>query len=197
MKRKAPYSEARQKIIAAALDLFYRQGYLATGINQVIAEAGVSKNTFYYYFPSKEDLCITYLQERHKVWMGWLREEIDSHESPYERVISVFKFLEVWLTRCNFRGCAFLNIASEVPDLNHRIRKEVVAHKDSLRDVFTDILKTLKNSNRKYAKIDPAFLSDILYVLFEGAISACQNYGDVVLIDAARSGFTKLLEHRK
>jgi|SRR5208283_725922 len=197
MKKEAAYSEARQKIIAAALDLFYRQGYLATGINQVIAEAGVSKNTFYYYFPSKEDLCIAYLQERHKVWMGWLREEIDSHEIPYERLMSIFNFLEVWLTQCNFRGCAFLNISSEVPDLKHRIRKEVVAHKDSLRDVFSDILEALKNSDRQYSKIDPAFLSDILYVLFEGAVSACQNYGDAVLIDTAHSAFARLLERGK
>ena len=56
MTRDDTQSEARQRIINTALELFYRQGYLATGINQVIAESGVSKNTFYYYFPSKDDL---------------------------------------------------------------------------------------------------------------------------------------------
>ncbi len=82
MEKEAARGAARERIVQTALDLFYRQGYLATGINQVIAEAGVSKNTFYYYFPSKEDLCLAYLQERHKVWTGWLQATIDRYKRP-------------------------------------------------------------------------------------------------------------------
>jgi AcrR family transcriptional regulator len=193
MKQDPAQSEARQRIVETALDLFYRQGYLATGINQVIAEAGVSKNTFYYYFKSKEDLCIAYLQERHKLWMGWLTDAIEKNNSPYDRLLSVFDFLESWLKKCDFRGCAFLNIASEVPDINHRLRKEVVGHKDELRKVMRGLLEDLKKSDKTFSKINVLFLSDALYVLFEGVISACQNYGDVAMVGAARKNFMKLL----
>ena len=193
MKQDPAQSEARQRIVDTALDLFYRQGYLATGINQVIAEAGVSKNTFYYYFKSKEDLCVAYLRERHKLWMGWLSETIAQHQAPYDRLLSLFDFLESWLRRCDFRGCAFLNIASEVPDINHRLRKEVVDHKDELRRVMRGLLEDLKKSDKHYSMIDAAFLSDALYVLFEGVISACQNYGDVEMVGAAKRNFLKLM----
>lgn len=193
MKRAAGPGDARQRIITTALDLFYRQGYLATGINQVIAEASVSKNTFYYYFPSKEDLCVAYLQERHKVWMGWLHGEIDRHDAPYERLTSVFAFLEAWLRDCNYRGCAFLNIASEVPDINHRIRKEVIAHKDELRALLRELIEAVKSSEREFSGIDAEFLADALYVVFEGLISSCQTYGTTALIFAARKNFEKLL----
>lgn len=194
MVKQEQQSEAKQRIIKTALDLFYRQGYLATGINQVIAEAGVSKNTFYYYFPSKEDLCVAYLQERHKVWMGWLFEQIDEYASPYDRLMSVFEFLDSWLKRCNFRGCAFLNIATEVPDINHRIRKEVIFHKNELREVFKRLVEDVRHSDEKYAQTDAEFVTDALYVIFEGLISACQNYGDTALITAARKSFEKLLK---
>ncbi len=193
MKRTEAQSAARQRIVQTALDLFYRQGYLATGINQVIAEAGVSKNTFYYYFPSKEDLCVAYLQERHKVWMGWLQAAIDQNDQPYERLLSVFTFLETWLKGCNFRGCAFLNIASEVPDINHRIRKEVMAHKDELRVLLRRLIEDLQNHDPELAGQDPDFLTEALYVIFEGIISSCQNYGNTSLIDAARQSFERLL----
>lgn len=193
MKHALGHSEARQRIIDTALDLFYRQGYLATGINQVISEAGVSKNTFYYYFSSKEDLCVVYLQERHKLWMGWLMENIERCESPYDRLLSVFGFLESWLKKCDFRGCAFLNIASEVPDINHRLRKEVVDHKNKLRKVMRLLLEDLQKSDKKFSRMDVSFMSDALYVLFEGVISACQNYGDTKIVDAARKNFMKLL----
>lgn len=193
MKQDPSQSEARQRIVDTALDLFYRQGYLATGINQVIAEAGVSKNTFYYYFKAKEDLCVAYLQERHKLWMNWLMENIEKYETPYDRLMSVFGFLEAWLKKCDFRGCAFLNIASEVPDINHRLRKEVVDHKDELRKVLHRLLEDLKKSDKQFSRLDVAFLSDALYVLFEGVISACQNYGDAKIVAAARKNFLKLL----
>jgi len=197
MKANPNESAARQRIIDTALGLFYRQGYLATGINQVIAEAGVSKNTFYYYFPSKEDLCVAYLQARHLVWMGWLQEKIDSQLDPYQRVLSVFEFLDSWLRSCNFRGCAFLNIAAEVPDINHRLRQEVISHKDALRQVLTGLLTDLSRAERKYAGLDVTGLADTLYLLIEGLISACQNYGDAALIAGARKQFVDQLAKNK
>jgi len=197
MKQNPSESEARQRIIDTALDLFYRQGYLATGINQVIAEAKVSKNTFYYYFPSKEDLCVAYLQARHLVWMVWLLEKIDSYADPYERLLSVFEFLDNWLRDCNFRGCAFLNIASEVPDINHRLRQEVINHKDGLRQVLTGLLADLRRENPKFAELDVAGFADSLYLLCEGLISASQNYGDAGLIAGARDLFVAQLKKGK
>ena len=195
MKRGDPQSsEARQRIITTALDLFYRQGYLATGINQVIAESNVSKNTFYYYFPSKDDLCVAYLQERHKVWMGWLLDHLDTKSTPYKKLLGLFDFLDTWLRECDFRGCAFLNIATEVPDVNHRIRKEVIQHKDDLRKLFHRLLADLKNSGKEYSDIDVPLLSDFLYVLFEGTISSCQNYSDAKLVERARKSFERMLK---
>jgi AcrR family transcriptional regulator len=196
MKKEAAKGGARERIVQTALDLFYRQGYLATGINQVIAEAGVSKNTFYYYFPSKEDLCLAYLQERHKVWISWLQATIDQYSRPYERLMSVFEFLSSWLPACDFRGCAFLNIASEVPDINHRIRKAVMAHKNELRVILRQLIQALKDQEREFARMASDSLTDALYVIFEGLISSCQNYGNTSLIDAARQSFEKLLHAR-
>ena len=57
-----PAGPPEERILAVASELFYRQGYRATGINEVIARSGVAKATFYNHFPSKEDLCLAYLQ---------------------------------------------------------------------------------------------------------------------------------------
>ena len=58
MTQSARAQKTREKIIETANDLFYKQGYRATVVNQIIEEAGVSKPTFYSHFPSKEDLCL-------------------------------------------------------------------------------------------------------------------------------------------
>jgi len=185
-KAKSIDSEARQRIIATAKRLFYSQGYLATGINQVIAESKVAKNTFYYYFPSKEDLCIAYLRGRHIDWMGWLETSVNKVRKPSEKIIALFDYLEQWMSECRFRGCAFLNIASEIPDIKNRIRAEVVDHKKQLCQMVEKLLTELKESGEQYKTLQVQPSAKTIYVLIEGAIVSSQNFNDTWPIIAAR-----------
>ncbi len=184
----------REKIIATALRLFYEQGYLATGINQIISESRVAKATFYNHFTSKENLCVAYLQARHIIWMEWLKNSVEGHASAEERLRGVFDFLNEWMVRCNYRGCAFLNIASEVPPLNNKIRTEVIRHKDDLKLYLRQLISLLKGPHKRYKHINVEDDSDIVYVLVEGAIVASQNYGQVWPIEAARKAACSLLK---
>ncbi len=193
MKSEASRNEARDKIIKTACELFYRQGYLATGINQVIAEAGVAKNTFYYYFPSKDDLCVKYLQEMDRNWKGLLEDKINSYKTPYERLLSPIEFIKEWNLKNDFRGCPFLNIVSEVTDPNTDIRKEAIYHKDGLRKIIGELLEELKNSDDKYSDIDGPSVTDAYYLIVEGVISACQNYREVWPFEVARKNVERLL----
>src|SRR4051812_48441524 len=62
---------ARERILLTAHDLFYADGIRATGIDRVIAAAGVTKVTFYRHFSSKDDLVREFLDHRHTRWMAW------------------------------------------------------------------------------------------------------------------------------
>lgn len=181
-------NNARDRIIETALDLFYKQGYLATGINQIIAESKVAKATFYSNFPSKEALCVAYLQARHSVWMGWLKDHVENEKTDEEKLLAVFSFLKKWMQDSNFRGCAFLNIASEIPLSDSKIRAEVIKHKDSLQKylhiIISDTLPPKLNIDR---------VTKAVYVLLEGAIVASQNYNDIWPIESAQEVVIKLL----
>jgi len=186
-------SNPRQRIIETALRLFYQQGYRATGINQIIAESNVAKATFYSHFPSKEKLCVAYLQARHTIWMDWLKESVDRQVSAPARLLGVFNFIRDWMSGCDFRGCAFLNIASEIPNLDSEIRKVVVRHKDSLKEYIGRLLAEVKDSGATLPDTDRQQVVNMLYVLAEGAIVASQNYGQVWPVDAARQAAAYLL----
>ncbi len=54
-------SAARERLLRTASDLFYREGIHAVGVDRIVAEAGVTRATFYRHFPSKEDLVEAYL----------------------------------------------------------------------------------------------------------------------------------------
>ncbi|MFH1156066.1 MAG: TetR/AcrR family transcriptional regulator [Pseudomonadota bacterium] len=194
MSTKKIESDARDRIIETALNLFYTQGYLATGINQIIAESKVAKATFYAHFPSKEALCLAYLQARHILWMGWLKESVAGNKSTTEKLTGIFKFLEMWMSESNFRGCAFLNIATEIPSIDSKIRDEVIKHKDDLQAYIKDIIQALIESDSSFSELDAQQTAKIVYVLVEGAIVSSQNYSATWPIKAAQKAVKNLLK---
>ena len=77
------HSKAKEKIVEAASDLFFEQGYQATTIDHVIERSGVSRPTLYAHFASKEELGITYLKEYRQSELAMLREEMRNDKSRY------------------------------------------------------------------------------------------------------------------
>lgn len=193
MSTKRTHSDARDRIIQTALDLFYTQGYLATGINQIISESNVAKATFYAHFPSKEALCIAYLQARHVLWMGWLTESTSANRTTEGKLTGVFDFLKKWMSESHFRGCAFLNIATEIPAINTNIRDQVIKHKNDLQAFLEKIVHNLIAPDAARATLDVQQTAKMVYVLVEGAIVASQNYHDTWPIEAAQQAVKNLL----
>lgn len=109
-----PTLPARERILATAYRLFYREGIRATGIDKVIAEAGVTKVTFYRHFPSKDALILAFLDLRHRRWMDWFVDALDRHAAGSRRRVAVVAAVEEWLTADPFRGCAFINSVNEI-----------------------------------------------------------------------------------
>eukprot|EP01036_Dinobryon_divergens_P021358 gene21358-29320_t len=70
MSREARAS-ARDRILAAAGPLFYRDGYRAVGVDRVITMSGVAKATFYKHFPAKDDLIIAWLDRADAQMANW------------------------------------------------------------------------------------------------------------------------------
>ena len=183
-------NHTRTKILETASRLFYEQGYHLTGINQVIAEAGVAKASFYYHFASKEDLCIAYLEKRHQDWFGWLQKEVERSEEPQDRLLSLFTFLELWLANSHFRGCAFINITAEFPSPDNKIRLLVVNHKDALQAYITQLVDNLDISTSENNSV---YLVNAIYLLFEGAICKCQMYRTTEVIQNTRETVKQLI----
>ena len=77
----------KEHILQTATRLFHEQGYNLTGINQIIDEADVAKASLYYHFPSKEDLCVAYLQRKNSLWLSGLELFLKGSKDPKQRII--------------------------------------------------------------------------------------------------------------
>lgn len=169
-----------ERILEVASDLFYTQGYRATGINEIIKKSGVAKATFYSHFPTKDDLCKVYLQGMREGEQAFVDEKINGEKTVLNKFLAPLTSLDEWATMTNFRGCAFLNMASEIPDNNSPLRKEGTMLYDHIRQRINGQAKALIDSDpKKYGHLDVDSLTDDYMVLFSGTVALVEIYHDM------------------
>jgi len=180
MTKKDKNIAPRERILETAADLFFHQGFRATGINEVIAKSGVAKATFYSHFPTKDDLCLAYLRDRNTSEFEAINSFVHDQESPVERFLAVMKSVQPWLVANNLRGCAFLNMVAEVPDPQNLLRREGLQHYQSLRQLILNLAQDLINSDaQSYGGFEAQLLADDYILILGGAIAMTEIYHDV------------------
>src|ERR1700730_11258974 len=96
---------ARERLLAAADELFYENGINLVGIDRVIEHAGVAKASLYDCFGSKEELIRAYLKGRADKRQARISERLASLGTPREKILGVFDLLAELATRTDYRGC--------------------------------------------------------------------------------------------
>lgn len=158
----------RQKLLDAASRLFYEQGIAATGIDRLLAEAGVAKMTLYNAFGSKEGLVVEYLRQRYGGFVPALRKTVEErHENAAERILGVFDVMDEWFRSPGFRGCPLLNAAIEFSDRAHSARETASTMVEEFRS-YMEELASLAGAG------DSAAMAEELCIVAYGAISWSQ-----------------------
>jgi AcrR family transcriptional regulator len=176
--RPPPPAAGRERILAAAIDLFYVRGFQAVGLDNVIEQAGVTKTTFYKHFEGKHDLMVAAVLRR-DAWETEAWEEAVTTlagEEPRARLLGFFDVLDVWFNHPRFQGCVFINTASEFPNPNDPVHKAAAKNKRRGRDRFRDLAKAA-------GARDPEGFADRYVALVEGTLVLRQVHGKN---DAAR-----------
>lgn len=140
----------RDRILKTAITLFNEGGVHTVGIDRIIADSGVSKRTFYNYFPSKSDLVSAYLDFWH-----WLRFKnlnlYAAHVGGDARaeLLAIFDFLEFWFSEQDFRGCAFARGLNDFSDeASIPLRNKVTLHFDEWAGFIRTRLEQLVEPGR-------------------------------------------------
>ena len=188
-------SEAYQRILSTASDLFYRNGYRATGINEIIKKSGVAKATFYSHFSSKELLAFAYVKAMNEKETKNTLAGIEKYRGPKEKLVGLVEFLIPWSKERDFRGCAYLNISSEITDHGNPVRRESKNHYKAMRALIGRLMKDLKVERGKAWKNRNAeTVADDYMLIFSGAIAMAQVYHDKEPILEAIDAVERLLK---
>lgn len=155
---------ARDRILATASDLFYKEGVQNVGIDRIIAESGVAKMSLYNHFKSKDALIAVWLQEQHKSWRLWFQNTVERYakETGESPVLAIFDALKEWTEKPDFRGCAFINSAVELVDPEHPGYQVSLEHQQAIFDYILSLVKAANLPN-------PNDLTEQLVILVQGA----------------------------
>jgi AcrR family transcriptional regulator len=155
----------RARILNAASELFRRNGARRTGINAVIAHAGVAKATFYAHFRSKDELIRLWLKSPGTRWFDQVRAEIGARtDDPADRLTTFFDVLADWLAADDFHGCPFLNTATE-------FRDEANGFTEELATLTAEIEGYFRSNAEQAGFVDPDGLARKLFLLVPGTIT--------------------------
>src|ERR1700722_1936996 len=108
-------TSARERLLAAADELFYEEGIHTVGIDRIIEKAGVAKATLYSAFGSKDELIRAYLEGRFERRQERIARAMAPFDTPRERILAVFDSLGSYCAEPGFHGCAFMNASAESP----------------------------------------------------------------------------------
>ena len=172
-------ARGRGRLVATAVELFYRHGFNAVGVDRVIDEAGVTKTTFYKHFKGKNDLMVAAVEMRDAWEMdAWQRAaRTVGGDQARAQLLALFDVLDVWFNDDDFGGCIFLNVASEVPNPHDPVHRAAARHKRANWEMVRDLAAEAGDT-------EPEVFADRYMLAFEGALVLRQVYGRD---DAARS----------
>jgi AcrR family transcriptional regulator len=175
------------RLVLAAARLFNENGIQATGIDVVIAEAGVARMTLYKHFGSKEGLIRKVMERESNAWFEWLDSELVrvDEQDPPERIAAFFALLGQWFSRSDFKGCSFINAVGEHA-VDNCVRPIARAHRQAN---FEYVRRPLKGSD--VANVDK--LADQIAILADGATVRAMITGDQTMAETAAFAAISLL----
>ena len=182
---------ARDRILESAYDLFSRHGVRAVGVDEVIKRASVAKATLYRHFASKDDLVLTFLQQREELWTkDWVEAEARRRGSTgEEQLLAIFDLFDEWFQRDDFEGCSFINVLLEMNDRETAIGGASAVYLANIRS----IIETLA---READLRDPEQFAHSWHILMKGSIVAAGEGDSQAAKRAQAMGRLLIAQHR-
>lgn len=173
MEQKA---SVKERILETASRLFYHQGYNSTGINQIIAEAGIAIGSLYKHYQSKSDLLYHYLEQQEIEYFNdldsCLKEEID----PIQKLLKLVDYRIKLQEDSNCSGCHFIKINAEIGREDKRVEQFIAAHKKRQKDYINVLIDEI--SAVKKLSLEKSTVQNIVFLTIEGAVVSASINGN-------------------
>lgn len=156
-----PRATARERLLAAADELFYENSINTVGIDRIIERADVAKASLYDCFGSKDELIRAYLEARNATRQARVNEWISRYDTPQKKILGIFELLGETTSQPGYKGCAFVRARAD-----DGASENVKVASDRSRAFMLGLLTSLA---REAGAADPGRLGQQLLLLYDGA----------------------------
>jgi AcrR family transcriptional regulator len=174
-------SATRRRLTEAAVRRFYRDGFRNVGLDQVLADVGISKTAFYKHFECKEDLMLAALEMKARWLQDTFREMVKERGGacPVGQLRGLLDVVARIINDDEFQGCIFVNVAMEFPLPHDPVHVAAAQHKQTIEDIVRDLAA-------RAGAADPRQMARELCLIMEGAYVTRQITGDSQSVEVAR-----------
>ena len=169
----------------AARDLFFRQGYVATGVAQILKASNANSGSLYHFFPSKDDLLVAVLEKYQALLEPRvLKPAFDRVEDPIERLFAVLDGYRLLLEATNFElGCPIGNLALEVSNSQPAARRLIINNFKAWCNAIRRLIEDA--ADRLPLDVEPAGLATHVLATMEGSVMLARAYRSFEPFDQA------------
>lgn len=197
MTSPAAVLSTRERLIEAAIALFWERGYANTSMTELLSAAKANSGSFYHFFSGKEDLLLAVLDRHlallHPALLGLAWEGVDD---PIERIFALLARYRVLIlqTDCTF-GCPIGRLALEISPQQREAQRRLAQNFDGWTAAVRECLE--QAAGRLPPDIDRERLSEFVLAVMEGGVMLSRSHQEVKPFDQAvgelRAYFNRLL----
>ena len=182
-------SDTRQRLVDTAMKRFYRDGFRNVGLDQILADVGISKTAFYKHFECKEDLMLAVLEHQNR----WLQETFRQMmrqrggDSPAGQLRALFDVVETIIESDDYQGCIFVNVSMEFPLLHEPAHVAAQRSKVGIEEIVRAVAA-------EAGAADSRALAQELCLIMEGAYVTRHVTGNRETIAIARRLAAQVIE---
>lgn len=172
-------TKSKEKIIEVATELFHKNGFNQTAVDEILEKSGVTKSNFYYHFTSKEELGLKVLDRRIKQFEAEVISANleDALFSPQERLSNLYERVTKYHRnlKCSC-GCPFGNLALEMSDVNEKFRGRLSAFFMRWEKAIETCIQDGIDCGEFRGDVNPTLVAGLILTQLEGAIMMVKTY---------------------
>ena len=196
-----PIRDTRNRIVEAAMELFWAKGYGSTSIADILERAGVNSGSLYHFFPGKQDLLVAVLETyRDGIGPMLLEPAWAGIDDPIDRIFALLaKYRQlIVLTECSY-GCPIGSLALELHEPDPIVRERMAENFDKWTGAIRGCLELARA--RLPEGSDLQAIAEFVLTVMEGAVMQSRTHRDVAFFDRAvaelRRYFDRMSEGRE
>ncbi len=189
------YENTREALIRCGMELLTEQGFINTGLDQILKKVGVPKGSFYHYFQNKEAFGYVVLENYSQYFIHKLEKHLSNNDlTPLARIQSFIDDAIQSVEHFEFkRGCLVGNLAQEFGCSHDFFKEKLEAVFKEWKLRIADCLELAKAEGSLAPEADCEKLADFFWIGWEGAVMHSKLHQNKQAMELFAEQFFKLL----